>query len=172
MNKHIKKIITISTISLIITSCGRYDRCPTTLSKSIETLSESLNTLNSVPEQLIINGKTIESTYDITSVYDVRAIPEIFKDNCETKFTVKLLDSKTKQGLFNEYTLEYFWFYSEKTKRASENNEYENYSNDYTTIRILTTPMLETLETTLILKIKDKNNKSYLLKSINSNKGS
>lgn len=167
MKKQIKILTLISTLSIMISSCSSQSDCNNLQFKNINSLSENINYLNSTPEKIEVNSRTIESTYNIISVSDIRAIPEIFKDNCPTKFTIRLFDSKTKEGLFKDYTLEYYWFFSEEVKKSSEGYRYENSGNDNSTIRILNTPYLDTFNNTLIIKIKDKNGKSYLIKSIN-----
>lgn len=164
MKKQIKTLIIIFTLSTMIISCSSQDKCNITFLKNIDSISENLSILNNAPEKLEIDGRTIESGFNITSIADVRAIPEIFKE-CANTFTVGLRDSKTGEGLFNQYTLEYYWLFSEEIKKSTEGNRYENSGNDNSVIKIINTPIVETFNIKLVIKIKDKNGKSYLLKS-------
>jgi len=166
MKKKIKKLTAIFILSVIINSCGKQNSCEIP-SKSIDSLSMNLDTLSSTPEKLEINGKTIESKFIVSDIPDIQAIPSFLK-HCERIFTVRLVDSKTKEGLFKEYSFEYYWYFSKESKQSVENSIIE-YDPDNTKVRLVNVGYVQGLDSILIIKIKNKTtNESYLLKSIGS----
>lgn len=168
VRKYLKKLTGIFILSMVINSCENLNRCDIQ-PKSLDSLSENLDTLSNAPEKLEIDNLLINSTHTISSLSDNRAIhniPIIGNKGCETTFIVNLLDFKGTIGLFEKYEFEHYWYFSQKNNQLSEGNIIE-YSPNKSSLRIINSSFIEDEKPILIIKIKDKNGKSYLLKSIN-----
>lgn len=166
MRANIKKIITLYSLCLFMSSCEPINDC-TIPAQSLDNISENVDTLSNAPEKLEIDGKIIESTYEMTLVTDKIPINQIFGNKmCKRILAVNLIDSKNKSGLFNEYTFQHYWLFSKEIKRLSEGNRFKYISNNNKTIDIINSAFVGTYDPILVIKIiSKKTNNSYFLKS-------